>query len=237
MKYTLASIVIIVLIGCSNTDREITELEETVKRQALEIEQLKSAQTLQKEDDAIARELKVKRKACTKVTVTDDKASIYFCGMMAVAFFLENPEPQSRLDLQLFLQKTGLETGLIEYFTPQGEKIFSIVDRLTDEIKGDLTLPAAADEEQGIAIAEATTHSTEAYRYYLEGVDNLNKFYLQEAKASFDKALEHDSTFAMVYLRQANAGIAGGRAERKKAIAKAMQYADKVSKKEKHYDR
>ena len=132
MKYLLVAwIVIVLLSSCSKSDRRVAELEETVKQQAREIEQLKTAQTVQEEDDAVANELRVRRKACTKVTVMDDTARIYFCAMMGVAFFLENPEPQSRLDLQLFLQKTGLDTGLIEYFTPQGEKMFSITGSLS----------------------------------------------------------------------------------------------------------
>ena len=91
MKYLfVAWIVIVMLSSCSKSDRRVAELEETVKQQAREIEQLKTAQTVQEEDDAVANELRVRRKACTKVTVMDDTARIYFCGMMGVAFFLEN---------------------------------------------------------------------------------------------------------------------------------------------------
>ena len=132
VKYKVAVLVLIIILsGCLKSDQRIAELEKTVKQQAEEIEQLKAAQTIQEEDNAVANELRARRKVCTKVKVMDDTAKIYFCGMMAVAFFLENPEPQSRLDLQLFLQKTGLDTGLIEYFAPQGEKIFSITGSLS----------------------------------------------------------------------------------------------------------
>ena len=116
---------------CSESDRKVKKLEETIKQQGREIEQLKTAQTLKEPEDDLARELRVRRKVCTKVKVIDNTASMYFCGMMGVAFFLENPEPQSRLDLQLLLQKTGFEAGLVEYYTPEGEKVFSITGSLS----------------------------------------------------------------------------------------------------------
>ncbi|UCG52062.1 MAG: protein kinase [Candidatus Latescibacterota bacterium] len=116
-----------------------------------------------------------------------------------------------------------------------GEQIFALVDRLTEEIKDDLALPAAAKAEKDAPIAEVATHSTEAYRCYLEGVEYANKHYTQEAKAAFEKALEHDSTFAMVYLKMVSRGVAQTRSERKAAIAKAVEYSDRVSTKEKRF--
>jgi non-specific serine/threonine protein kinase len=113
------------------------------------------------------------------------------------------------------------------------EQVFALVDRLTPQIRDDLSLPAGAREGRDIAVADVTTHSTEAYRHYLEGVEYLNRFYNTEAKESFARALSFDSTFAMVYLRLAS--LAGSRQEQKKALEKAVRYSDKVSKKEKHY--
>ncbi len=115
-----------------------------------------------------------------------------------------------------------------------GEKIFSMVDKLTVEIKKDLSLPAVAQEELDRPVADVTTHSPEAYRYYLEGVDYYNKYYFPEAQKSAEKALEFDSTFAMAYLGLA---LLKGGLEQKKMIAKAVEYSDKVSQKEKHYIR
>ncbi len=80
-----------------------------------------------------------------------------------------------------------------------GENIFSIVDKLTVAVKQDLTLPSGAQSEPDFRVAEVTTDSPEAYRYYLEGVEYYQKYYNIEALRSFEKALEYDSTFAMVY--------------------------------------
>ncbi|MGB7063269.1 MAG: FlgO family outer membrane protein, partial [Candidatus Zixiibacteriota bacterium] len=112
-----------------------------------------------------------------------------------------------------------------------GEKIFAMVDRLTVEIKSDLSLPAAARNEQDRPVADVTTHSPEAYRHYLEGVDYGWKFYWAEAQESLEKAIELDSTFVMAYYRLA--GVR--RSEARGLLAKAMTYLDKVSWKERHY--
>ncbi|HEU4436393.1 MAG TPA: serine/threonine-protein kinase, partial [candidate division Zixibacteria bacterium] len=78
-----------------------------------------------------------------------------------------------------------------------GQDIFAVVDRLSAEIKKDLTLPTQAAQEPDRPVAQVTTHSPEAYRHYLEGVDYCDKLYFPEAEKSFKKALDLDSTFAM----------------------------------------
>jgi len=114
----------------------------------------------------------------------------------------------------------------------EGEDLFSVVDKLSAQIKNDLSLPGGTRKELDKAVADVTTHSPEAYRYYLEGLDNYNKVYFADAARSFEKALDFDSTFAMAYFRLANLKEGG---ERKRLIAKAAEYLDKVSKKERFY--
>jgi tetratricopeptide (TPR) repeat protein len=111
------------------------------------------------------------------------------------------------------------------------EKIFSIVDKLTLKVKKDLFLPAQAEKEETPKVADVTTHSQEAYRYYLEGMDNYNKYYFTEAEKSFEKALEYDSTFAMAYYRLASSKRGE---ELKRLTAKAVKYSNKASQKEKY---
>jgi serine/threonine protein kinase/Tfp pilus assembly protein PilF len=115
-----------------------------------------------------------------------------------------------------------------------GEDVFAVVDRLSPQIAKDLSLPEQAKKELDKPVANVTTHSSEAYRYYLEGLDYVSKLYSEEAEKSFRKALEHDSTFAMAYLRLCD--YASG-LEYKKMLAKAVKYSDRVSQKEKHYIR
>jgi len=115
-----------------------------------------------------------------------------------------------------------------------GEDLFAVVDKLSPQIATALSLPEQAKKEIDKPVADVTTHSPEAYRYYLEGIDYRNKFYSKEAKESFRKALEYDSTFAMAYywLTYYTTEL-----EQKKMLAKAVKYSENVSQKEKHYIR
>jgi len=141
-------------------------------------------------------------------------------------------KPQIILTAQLVDVSTGNAIASQRIEGDVDEEIFSLVDKLTVEIKSDLKLPSTAQDEPDRPVADVTTHSPEAYRYYLEGEDYLNKLYWTEAAESYKKALEFDSTFAMAYVRLSRVGDA---TEEKRMIAKAMQYSDKVSQKEKHY--
>jgi len=141
-------------------------------------------------------------------------------------------EPEIILTSQLVDVTSGKVAASQRIHGETGERIFSMVDKLTVEIKSDLKLPAAAQSEPDRAVADVTTHSPEAYRYYLEGVDYGFKFYWAEAEKSLEKALELDSTLVMAYYR-----LAGLKAseEAKRLLTKAMKYLDKASEKEKHY--
>jgi serine/threonine protein kinase/Flp pilus assembly protein TadD len=114
----------------------------------------------------------------------------------------------------------------------EGEDLFSVVDKLSGQIREDLSLPGGAKEELDRAVADVTTHSPEAYRHYLDGIDYYSKVYFTEAAKSFRKALEYDSTFAMAYFRLA---LLEDWEERNKLMAKAVEYSDKISQKEKYY--
>jgi len=141
-------------------------------------------------------------------------------------------EPQAVLTSQLVDVKSGRVLATQRITGEPKEKIFSMVDKLTVEVKKDLSLPAQAQKEEDPQVADVTTHSPEAYRYYLEGVDYFWKAYDSEAEKSFKKALEFDSTFAMGYFWLSTVV---GSLEGKELIAKAVEYSDKVSQKEKHY--
>jgi tetratricopeptide (TPR) repeat protein len=114
----------------------------------------------------------------------------------------------------------------------KGEDIFATVDRLSAAIKADLALPKAAGEEPDWPVADVTTHSAQAYRYYLEGVDAGWKFYQGDARRSLEKAIEYDSTFAMAYYWLG--GVTSGQ-ERLEYAAKGLAYADKASNHEQYY--
>ena len=79
------------------------------------------------------------------------------------------------------------------------ENIFGMVDVLTQKIKNDLHLSLEKDEPSR-GIAELSTNSLEAWRYYTTGVDLHNKFLYTDAIPQFEKAIAIDSTFVSAYI-------------------------------------
>jgi tetratricopeptide (TPR) repeat protein len=135
-------------------------------------------------------------------------------------------DPQIIITSQLVDVETGSSVASQKINGEEGDDIFALIDRLTVEIKNDLLLPEEALAETDRPVADVTTHSPEAYRYYLEGLDLNLRFYLAEAEARYLKALEFDSTFAMVYYRLSalKSGV-----ERKQYAALALKYAEKAN--------
>ncbi len=109
-----------------------------------------------------------------------------------------------------------------------GEAIFPLVDRLTVEVKEDLSLPARAADEVDRDVADVTTHSRDAYRLYLEGIELSDKYYAAEAAEKFQRAVEIDSSFAMAYYH-----LAALRDQ--SLIEKAVEYSAGASRRERHY--
>lgn len=75
-----------------------------------------------------------------------------------------------------------------------------------------------------------TTRSLEAYRAYLAGTRSLQQFQVDSAAASFERAIEIDSTFALAYLRRRDvdgwSGIESNPARQREWIAKAVAYSE-----------
>jgi tetratricopeptide (TPR) repeat protein/predicted Ser/Thr protein kinase len=141
-------------------------------------------------------------------------------------------EPQIILTSQLVEVKTGNVLASQRIDGEPNEKIFSIVDRLTTELQKNLSLPVQEKPGKNRSVADVTTHSEEAYRYYVEGVDYFHKLYTAEAEKSLRKAIELDSTFAMAYYWLADMGNGE---EQRALAAKAVRYSDKVSPRERYY--
>jgi tetratricopeptide (TPR) repeat protein len=141
-------------------------------------------------------------------------------------------EPNIVLTSDISETSTGRIIGTQRAVGEEGEDVFAVVDKLSAAVKADLALPDPARSESDRPVAEVTTHSQEAYRHYLEGVDYTWKLYTQEAIASFEKAISLDSTFAMAYYRLA---FLKSGAERRELTARAMEYVDRVSRRERYF--
>ncbi len=86
---------------------------------------------------------------------------------------------------------------------PGLEKIFAMVDQLTERIKTDLNL-SLERAEGSKGIAELSTNSLEAWRYYTDAMENLNRLYYRDAISQLNKAIAIDSNFVSAYLRLAS---------------------------------
>ncbi|UCD95584.1 MAG: tetratricopeptide repeat protein [Candidatus Zixiibacteriota bacterium] len=137
-------------------------------------------------------------------------------------------EPRLVLTTQLIDVSTGNVVMSRRVSAGPGDDMFSLVDKLTVEIKNSLSLPEEAYSEFDPAIADVTTHSTKAYQSYLQGVEYFNKLYRREARESYARAVEYDSTFAIAYYCLAWFGDST-------MMAKAIKYSDQATRKERLY--
>jgi tetratricopeptide (TPR) repeat protein len=103
--------------------------------------------------------------------------------------------------------------------------VFALVDHLSAQLKGDISLPQRALEEQDPLIADLTTHSVKAYQFFLKGVELTHSLYTDDAVAHFSKAVDLDSTFAMAYYYLSVYSS-------QSYIQKAIQYVDRATKKD-----
>ena len=77
-------------------------------------------------------------------------------------------------------------------------QVFSLVDTLSLLVRGDVAPRlSAADETR--SVAEVTTSSPEAYRYYSEGLDLVRRYHAGDGEKALKRAVEIDSNFAMAY--------------------------------------
>ena len=73
------------------------------------------------------------------------------------------------------------------------------IDELSREIAEGIGLAKQKIEVPKFQVKDVSTNSIEAYRYYMEGMENYRKFYLEDAWKFFEKAVELDPDFAMAY--------------------------------------
>ncbi|MBN2411062.1 tetratricopeptide repeat protein [candidate division KSB1 bacterium] len=148
-------------------------------------------------------------------------AEVFICG----DYDINNDSLQ--IDLEL---RDGLNGQLIQKVTEKGgglENVFVMVDRLSRSVRENLQLNFSDPGEIDKNIAKVSTRSVEAYKYFALGVENYDKFYLNEAEKYFKKAIELDSTFASAYHRLVT--ISSGYMdtdEIKSLLDKAVKYSE-----------
>jgi serine/threonine protein kinase len=160
----------------------ITDLSESANLQVISSQRLYDILKLQGKEGV---------KVIDKDTATDVAKAAKAKWMLMGSILQE--EPNLIMTSSLVDVETGRVIGSQRITGEPGEQVFALVDRLSPEIRQDLALPAGTREDGDVAVADVTTHSTEAYRYYLEGMEYVNRVYQNEAKESFVRALSFDT--------------------------------------------
>jgi len=118
------------------------------------------------------------------------------------------------------------------------EDIFDMVDELTEKVGNKLGI-SIEESGQRFKIADATTSSFEAYKYYQKGLDAYFRLYAEKAAELFQKAVEIDPSLAMAYVYMARSSnfLAvldpfADLSSQKKTLDLAKKYAYKVTDKE-----
>jgi serine/threonine-protein kinase len=122
---------------------------------------------------------------------------------------------------------SGNRLDLAEVQGTPGADVRPLFDRLAAKLLNLSGAPTGLTTD----LARATTASLEAYRTYLQGIDELNGWNLGEADRSFRRALALDSTFGLAYYKLAltRGWIAGaGDSIGLEGIRQATRFADRL---------
>jgi tetratricopeptide (TPR) repeat protein len=83
------------------------------------------------------------------------------------------------------------------------DRVGADVRRLFDDLAAKLLNLSGAPNEIRIGLARSTTSSLEAFRAYLRGVDQLNRWDLVGAERDLQRAITTDTTFGLAYYKLA----------------------------------
>jgi len=130
-------------------------------------------------------------------------------------------------DVKVFDAKTR---KLLKSVTAKGEGAQSILDKQIGQLSRDISrgigLSKKAVDEAKLEMTKSQTSSLDAYKYFLEGQENLDKMYFEDARKNLEKAVELDPQFAIAYLNLfrtyrylANSQLAAEALEKAKAIS------------------
>jgi len=110
------------------------------------------------------------------------------------------------------------------------------IDELSRGISAGIGLAREKIEAERTQVADVTTSSMEAYKYFLKGSEEFDKMYYIDAIKSLEKAVELDPEFALGYFYLAFTHDALGNVRvSNEAIKKAKALAYKVTEREKLY--
>jgi len=142
------------------------------------------------------------------IDVVDGDAGFAFCRREGVAFIVVGSfsrlgetfvtefkllDPDSRKIVATAAAKGAGEDSILN----------SHIDELSRRIAQGMGVAGQQLDATRMAVAEVTTHSTEAYAAYLQGREQLDRFDEPGARKSFERAVALDPEFAIAYVRLA----------------------------------
>jgi tetratricopeptide (TPR) repeat protein/predicted Ser/Thr protein kinase len=131
---------------------------------------------------------------------------------------------------------------MLKSATSRGKGENSILDTQIDELGREISLGLGIARQKlkttQRPITELTTTSMEAYRYYLQGKEEVENLDVLKARQSLEKAVELDPQFAMAYRYLGETyGELGSKDASDEAYKKAKLHSEKATEKEKlHID-
>jgi serine/threonine protein kinase/tetratricopeptide (TPR) repeat protein len=144
--------------------------------------------------------------------------------------------PNIVVTLTLQMPRTGEVISPISVECKGEEEIIPKVDELAVKIKSDLNLSSeqiSADIDK--AAGKITTSSPVAYKYYIEGRKLHHEGEERQGILLMEKAVAVDPEFAMAYRSMAMGYTnLGYKAESREHLEKAMQFADRISDRERY---
>jgi eukaryotic-like serine/threonine-protein kinase len=128
-----------------------------------------------------------------------------------------------RIDAQL----EDLSSGrVLAADSVRGTDVFALVDQLAARIRDGVGFRDAAAIRH---VADVSTSSLEAYRFYSEGLTAYNNTRSTDAMSLFEKAVAIDPTFAQAYFHLALVcGHQGMRSDVDRYLARAAEHADRL---------
>jgi tetratricopeptide (TPR) repeat protein len=106
-----------------------------------------------------------------------------------------------RLVARVYDVASGERVHVARVDAQPGDDVRPMFDELAARL---LHLSGAPAHAMGPGLAASTTHSVEAFRHYLAGMDLLNSWNLPDAADAFHRAVAIDSAFALAYYRLAH---------------------------------
>ena len=175
------------------------------------------------------------------VEVIDSKLGFEICRKAGIAFVVTGDLISSGEAFVIDLKVWDAETRrLHKALKSTGRGKESILETQVDDLSTKICEALGVNLEKigpkRLSIAGITTSSMDAYEHFLKGQGFMQEVQLAEAKASLEKAIELDPSFATAYLELSRVVGALGQGDwkaRQEALIKAKEFSGHASEKEK----